>query len=582
MGGGDIIVHVAALAEEGDMSLKVTRGTQSVWAKDGSGEDYSEESDPRGGYATIRKAESAETGVKSSVRQLPELPQSERNDNQREQDFDVDSPAIPPNRDTARTRHQSHSTGGDDGPGQNEIPNYAKVNKHHTRSSKGKKVDMSAELPPIAPSHSEPGPSHHQSRRHRKEEHHSRGSPQTGHGTKHNSESAMTTHHPRQKGGERENEKMMKYLKEKGDTRKKNIAFAHDRHKEAMASELDKSRSWEREEVAEYTDEEYIPTGDDSFSITETSLSEEDINLQGQPEAASPRSSKEARWRAGSPYVRHSPLSGYRSATPGNRTAKEVEETQPERPTSAPPGNAMLDDGIPYIKPLFIQQLTPAQQPLSEGDGGRVIIFSEKQADGSTQFYAATPVQSPPQDSSFHTPLTTPPLAQPSTSVAYQPSSVQAKASYGNVTEYSGYYSNPAMSHTVSSLQSNPLMMSTPQQQTQQAPQASPRGYSQSQDRIIRGTKITKLGSPLLETVSSPLAASSPRKSALEGVDFGATAGMEGPGIEREIPSTTEFKLRSLTADKIILGQQLAKEQRQLRVKEVSAENGVPFLTDNM
>ena len=119
-------------------------------------------------------------------------------------------------------------------------------------------------------------------------------------------------------------------------------------------------------------------------------------------------------------------------------------------------------------------------------------IFSENLPDRSIQYYTATPVHSPGRTahSSHLQPPAMPPLIQqPATPTLMVPSSARRKMDAGNVME-SGYYSNPTTSTPVSPRYHRLL---TPSSGGQDSVQNQVPG-------AIRGTRITKLGSPVFDS----------------------------------------------------------------------------------
>lgn len=234
----------------------------------------------------------------------------------------------------------------------------------------------------------------------------------------------------------------------------------------------------------EYTDEEYIPSGDDTFSITDTN-SEEELVLQNLQSHTPTQNSRPA--QGDKPHHTHHM---YRSSTPNQ--PRNIAGESP-RPNSTPPNL----ENVPFIKPSFIQQVTPVHSKSQTGANGvgEVYVFSEKQPDGTVHYYTATPVEKPSMTK--HSPLrppSTPPLIQqPTTPTEMLTLHARAQLGSRNVLE-SGYCSNPTT--TVS-----PMSPRHHQQST-----SCPDDTRTSVAGIIRGTRITKIGS----STHDPLCEASP------------------------------------------------------------------------
>lgn len=248
---------------------------------------------------------------------------------------------------------------------------------------------------------------------------------------------------------------------------------------------------------AEYTDEEYLPSGDDTFSITDTNYSDEELMLQNlHSDVTPPRHPK-------TPNQKPSPVYRQRSSTPNQLPNVAGESLLSPRPNSAP-----LPENIPFIQPSFIQRVTPtqprSQPPPGTGANGEVYIFSEKQLDGSVQYYTATPVhsplitkhplstppslliQQPATSGTSHTPSTPPLIQQPATPTLMVPSHAHAQFGSRTVLE-SGYCSNPAtFSPTYTSIPKHHQQLTSPPDDTRNSVAGD-----------IRGTRITKLGSSI-------------------------------------------------------------------------------------
>lgn len=130
------------------------------------------------------------------------------------------------------------------------------------------------------------------------------------------------------------------------------------------------------------THEEYIPSGEDSFTNT-GSFSEEDVNKSSHLNATYPRSSNErsARGYYSCPTSRISGLTKFENRW-GERKTRDL--GTPLRSASAPSSW----DGIPVIQPCNFQEAVPATM------NGDVHIFSEKQPNGTMKYYAPFPVHS--------------------------------------------------------------------------------------------------------------------------------------------------------------------------------------------
>lgn len=332
---------------------------------------------------------------------------------------------------------------------------------------------------------------------------------------------------------------------------------------DGLAGETERRASWEG---AEYTDEEYMPSGDDTFSITETNFSEEDLILHS--DLSPPHSSKRDKHGRSSPlYATHHSAYGHRSATPGERHTHR--RTRPERyshrPASAPQPNL---DSIQLIRPSFIQHL-PSTRPQSSqlGSDGEVYIFSEAQGDGSVQYYSATPVHTPTRVSQAS--YRTPSFQQPATPTLLGPHFMEPR-----------HYSNPATTSPVQPQQK----YTSPANQQYTSP-AQPQQYALSasgRDSALRGTKITKLGGPVSQNslrTDSPLSArvtlpADTKGSGLDQTDTNYSAesprtltGVAKPLMSSHSMSRDQDKIRSLS---VTLDQQLVSEQRYLKLKEVS------------
>ena len=358
---------------------------------------------------------------------------------------------------------------------------------------------------------------------------------------------------------------------------------------DGLAGETEKRASWEG---AEYTDEEYIPSGDDTFSITETNFSEEDLILHSD---LPPHNSKRDQAKH-----RRSSLYGYRSATPSGRQTKRARSSQYlHRPSSAPQPNL---DNIPFIRPSFIQQL-PSTHPQSQlgTTDGEVYIFSEAQGDGSVQYYTATPVHTPTRtgQASYQTPLiqqpATPtllgphfiePRHYPSTPVMtnpvqpqQQPANPMQPQQYASPVQPQQHASLVQPQQYASPVQPQQYTSAVNQQYTPPANPVQPQQYTLSasgRDSMLKGTKITKLGGPVSQNSlrDSPPVPSGAKGSGLDQTDANFSAesprgstGIAKPLLSSHSMSRDQDKIRSLT---VTLDQQLVSEQRYLKLKEVS------------
>lgn len=584
------------LTRENGPRVSIDIGTQNAVPLSG---EETEDSDAGFGYASVRRHTPPKdrplnsppnNGHKAGPgRPLPEVPASVKPESEelRQHSADIDSPLI-----ASGIMHQPNNTTRDlsFSPGR-AVPLYAKVNKPKSKLSP-QKAGTNVALPPRAPS------------------------PLTKvdgkGGAAPNTRTEMkirTTYYPGRRSGEGGSQKPA------GQGKRVAIAGYHSDNSPAPG-EREKHvgyLSWDGAERAEYDDGEYIPTGDDTFSITETD-SDEALILQSLHSKTSPRDSREEKLRTyyGPGY--------HRSLTPDVAGTVARESLSP-RPNSAPL------DNIPFIRPSFIQNVTPTHPRSTDRE---VYIFSEKQADGSVQYYTATPVRSPllTNHTHFRSPVTPPLIQQPATPSPMVPSHAHSTVSPRKLLE-SGYYST--------------LNPTSPRYH--QSSMSFGRGSAQGQAAgatitSCTGTKITKLGSPVRDLgshgtdgASFPLrvgltqpdisagglpiagvsigsdrlksrdgtpsskrdefdiAASAGLPVAGLGVDMDArlrqhterrgfdqadsgimAAGVPLAGIADQNPNDLKWRerIRSLTAESVALGQQVAREQKQRKINEVS------------
>lgn len=582
-------------------------------------DSLTDESDPGFGYATVRTVNPVGVGSSSAGEASHSKTghQGENLGTNGEEPLagynysDVDGPNVSPTTSTphqmGKIRGVGHSSGEGGGRGKGVDISYAagggtetlyaKVNKPPKSSHGKKKANISADLPPKSPSLS-PVPNVVITRASREQQHHVK-PPEVGGNESKQGESLYPLN---QKGAhchESRDEILMKsgemagYHSDKllgkagqeslaGKSEDVVVGYHSDRqpgkagyHSQRQLGRVELERPGSHEsKAAEYTDEEYIPSGDDSFSITHTSCSDEELILQtlstGSPRAS--KDTKDRRWKSGTPSFYHPPhMPGHRSATPGEAGARSDPPTPFHRPASAPEANSMLD-GIPFIQPSFIQQLTTTEHQLHQSTSaatqGEVYIFSENQADGSVQYYAATPVHSPSMtnQTSLQPPLTPPLIQQPATPSLLAPSMAHAKLDSGNIKE-SGYYSMPASSRSTS-VKHNPVLASsrTSPSHALQVPTWGSHDDPQSQAHggTLMGTRIIKLGSPVPANevpVEQKQASVGVRMKPTDEPDVNfpvRTAVIDGVASDQQ----------SLTADKVELGRQWTREQEQLKVKE--------------
>ena len=353
-------------------------------------------------------------------------------------------------------------------------------------------------------------------------------------------------------------------------------------------------------EVAEYTDEDYIPSGDDSFTLTDTSFSDDQLLLQHLSTSASneqntslrPQQGKQRKFPTAAvshrPPVASSPPPRPHTPIPGqHRCAVNKSPGLSQRPASAPETNAFLDN-IPVIHPSFIQQVSPTR-PLTQSDPlantGEVYIFSEKQLDGTEQYYAATPVRSlsrAEQQPSFQSPPVAPPLASapPATSLLTTPNRVEVGELESPHPPQSHYYSHLNENVTPSARRET---VSAPTHTTLPVPMPSQHSRSTTQggQGTVVGTKITKLGSPVggrgspivPQSVPGANLVTSPRdlkQSGSDELDTGAPSGV-GAEVAQQDSQLMKEKIQTLTLEKATLGKQLTNERQQLRIKEVTS-----------
>lgn len=538
-----------------------TIGVQTVWPPSGpSGED-TDESGSGFGYATVRPVGYVVSPKDSDQppRPLPEVPAQHEHVHVHESPSGVGD-------NSSRSHHPDAVNFSDDGL-------YTKVKK----SSHKKALSASVGLPPRTPAQSE----------------------QTGK----RENSPIFQMRTRQGGAARHDQKNTDEITPSPSERARQrqahsnkidstLVYHFD---DGLAGETERRGSWEG---AEYADEEYIPSGDDTFSITETNFSEEDLIL---PSDLSPRNSKrdQAKQHGRSiPYLSHHSACGYRSATPGGerhtRRTRARSDQFSHRPVSAPP--QPNPDSIPFIRPSFIQHFpsthTHPQSQLDTTTDGEVYIFSEAQGDGSVQYYTATPVHTPTRTSqaSYRTPAAL--IQQPAT-----PTLGSHFRHYSNPTNPV----QPQQQYTSPANPMQPLQYASPmqpqytssgnqqytspanQQYTSSANPVQSQQYALSasgRDKVLRGTKITKLGGPVSQnsprTASPPSVrrATVPADAGLDQTDANTSAesprtltGVAKPLMSSHSMSRDQDKIRSLS---VTLDQQLVSEQRYLKVKEVS------------
>lgn len=579
-------------------------GTQSKWPPDESGE-VADESDTEFGYATVRETDPVLTldyvDPAKATQPLPDLPISPPPLNMTGQkaggrstpqmgghDSDIDSPALLPNAYGTPASRRDHSrdtsatpegAGSDHSVGHREpIPTtadpetlYAKVHKppqSHQQSSKRHSLSSADITPNPNSPRLDTGPSKEQVRhvesQHMEHQSRQRHSPMTtlhtgivepGHGSgqKH---SPMTTHVNKKESGQPYYSKL----------RQEKVNVPSQRGgPEVIVSQGRPDGRGTGFEVAEYTDEDYMPSGDDSFTITETSFSDDQLLLQQLSTTVSPRSSKQAKVKSQRPAS---------SAAVAHRPPV-VSPPLPPRPSTSTPLPGQPEANIPFIHPSFIQQVSsvrPQSQPVPFMDTGQgeVYIFSEKQPDGSEQFYAASPVQSlsKAEQISFQSP-STPPLVHRQTSPNLLAPRHLPESHY--YSQPSGDFISPSTKHVVLPTPTPPTSVLT--QQSHDSAQGQTRNVT------IKGTRITKLGNVIGGGHSSTIPQStpninlalSPRDSGLDELDAGLPSrspAEAGAQDDSEYLKLRE-KIRSLTAEKATLSKQLANERKQLKMKEV-------------
>lgn len=601
---------------EGRPRPPTSTGTQSEWPPSDEG------SDAEFGYATVRggKLRSKEEPGSSSLpeanttgRLLPTTssssqPTLERDSSPRgsrshhSHDSDIDSPAVSPQPAMPPPSQLKEGSGGNlVSAGTDGL--YAKVKKpqhrHQSRQHGGKKSGASDLLPPKPPTTttititspqatSATSSATSQASKRGRGHHHADSAHKSKQGL-----SLVVTQHPegasRREGGA--------LPRGKGGVRESGATGQVEVKKPigvGGAGGEDGGEGWAGQEVSEYTDEEYLLSGDDSFSLTDTSFSEEHLlsTTTASAEAKKPRSQNHHHRQSSTPVGHHPHHHAPFSTTPprpsnptpsrsGGRNATQAASLI-HRPASAPDL-----DNIPLIRPSFIRQLSPArphsqplplvEQPHPLEESGEVYIFSERQADGSEQFYAATPVRTFAR--SHSTPIQsppTPPLIQqpPPPSVIMATPTDQRGAGFGSFPE-SGL--------------STSGVSSTPQAATRQpspgplASHALPPGgvvlTQQSRDKgqvpplapgTVVGTKITKLGaSPGDISLVSSHGGKSRMDEPDDDMGLVVGGGVDETHLDHTYLHKLKEKVQSLASDKETLRKQLVEERRHLRTKEV-------------
>ena len=189
----------------------------------------------------------------------------------------------------------------------------------------------------------------------------------------------------------------------------------------------------EEERVVEYSDEDYLPSCEDSISISEN-LFDEEGSFDNREDMHSPTSRFRSRSATLPPH--HLPTSGKSSKSQSAKKPRPL-----SRPASSP---LFTSPQIPAVHPPFMQSVTMPQESLNG-----TYILSETLPDGSVQYFTATPVYSP---SSHATPTRvfqpinpgTLPIAVNVPTVASVPMTVTQYAAGPNGLTESGYYSNIA------------------------------------------------------------------------------------------------------------------------------------------
>lgn len=536
---------------------KASIGTQSEWPPSKTRATYSdEESDSIPGYATVQRKkthsfpalatlETQRVDVPFLSSNLPaSLSSSEEGSVSGKEAVSkpfLSSPLSPPGPIGSSTPNQNGNTRHDLSPGggEKEIL-YSKVRK---------KLNVRSDMDP------DPLLKVSTSQRSRSQEGHGRENAQRK-DSKKQKESPMMQFHRKTEGGLRSS-----------PTINRKVQMTVD-HKE--------------DRTAEYTDEDYLPSEEDSLSVTLTLSEDDEQNSTGSSiehhNVTYPQSSKEAKKMTGNfPTDRRPPI-GTRSLTPSGTQRAKDDRRDPisqRRSGSAPLMNSLHDDGIPFIQPSFIQQLTPSHSPSPYPQPDtEVYIFSEKMADGAVQYYSASPVHPTLSNQDpLQPPLTPPIVHHPPVPLA---SSIEP-----------GFYSNPA-THQASTY-SSPL----PKSDHTSYPlpkQKSPHNDHNRTPQSVMGTKITKLGSPIggsksfRNSSTSPIGGSKSFQSSsphdqvpltksdeIDAPSLGllGSSKVSPPKAERN-PLILQNQVRLLRAEKAGLSEELALQKQHMKLMEVS------------
>ncbi len=497
------------------------------------------ESDAGPGYSTVRRMDlpASSSGDGSGIRPLPKIPHLLENEDSKsgdglflEESLDHQDPLQIMGSDPRNTKSSS-----EEGRGGKFI--YSKVHKSSHKKNGGGHIGGSANLSPKDPARQSARPD-------------VTGAAEIG-----------------------------KYKRTSRDQRISDLR----REKDNSSRTPNKSaHGYEEEEGVEgYTDEEYLPSNEESITISLTLSDEEE-------ESYSLRGYHKEDVETRSPHPTHRPpIPSTRSATPGGHKIKRSPKehyhgTTPRRPISAPQVNPSLD-GIPFIQPSFIQQLTPvALQPQLSPVGAPkfrvtpqppavapqphltpqpqlspahprptsttpdVYIFSEQQEDGSFQYYSAVSVQPPslvdptsPQQSL----LPSPPQQHPA---------AVSKTKDGE----SGYHSSLAAGQVSHSPTPSPIPISSHALD----PHSFQSPYKSHRESVV-GTRISKIDGPVHF-------GSYPRGAGMEEQDSAPPLGtLPGPRLGGVVPSPVKEDKSSVKLEERMLNEAEKKEFKMMKVK---------------